>query len=176
MAALTSIALAAAAAISGGSALVGGINQASALRAQGDYAKSVADFNSELSDIQEKDAIDRGDKEANDISKEGNQLIGSQRASIAAQGISVDTGSAEEIQTDTRRQANMNAITRRNNARREAWGFKVQAQNYTSQGQFAQMSSNNQASASILQGGLQFASSAASAVGYGAGAGNKKGS
>ncbi|KAF0146654.1 MAG: hypothetical protein FD153_1 [Rhodospirillaceae bacterium] len=50
------------------------------------------------------------------------QLLGEQRTALAANGVVVDDGSAQDIQRDTQTLGAMDALTIRGNAAREAWG------------------------------------------------------
>jgi hypothetical protein len=54
-------------------------------------------------------------------------MIGAQRAGIAAGNIDVGYGSAVDVQADAAHLGELDALTIRNNAQREAWGFKVEA-------------------------------------------------
>lgn len=158
MAALTA-ALIAGSAISAGSSIAGGIAQSDALKAQGEQQRIVGDFNAKLSEMQAQDALDRGGKDAENLQKQASRMIGSQRAALAAQGLEVDSGSALEIQNDSKEMAARDVVTIRNNAAREAFGFKVQAMNSTNEGRMAQLAANKQASSSLLVGGMNAASS-----------------
>lgn len=158
--------LAVASGVNGISNLAGASSQADALKAQGEYQKMNADFNAQLSDIQATDAIERGDKAAVEIKNAAQQVVGSQRAAFAANGVEVDSGSAAEIQDDTGRMAVQDAITERNNAAREAWGYKVQSANIRTQGNQALAASKFQAGSTLLTGGLNAAANFASGIGY----------
>ena len=132
--------------------------KAKALRQQGDYQSDMFDFNAKMSKIQAQDAIDRGDKEAQNYLLKGRQTIGSQRAALAAQGVDVSTGSAADVQADTAVSAAMGAVTIRSNAWREAMGYKAQGVNYQNQGFIAKTSAQNEARTTMLTGvagGLQ---------------------
>lgn len=140
---------------------------ADALRAQGEHEKNVADFNEKIALIQSEDALYRGDKEATQLRKNAKRLVGSQRAALAAQGVNVDVGSAALVQEDTMDQAKIDEITIRNNAAREAWGYKVQARGYSMQGSFASMAGENAARSTALTGGINALGYAAQAGAYG---------
>lgn len=159
-------ALAVGSGISGVAGLFGASSQADAMKAQGEYQKTVADFNAQLSELQSKDAIDRGGKEAAQVKEQAKQMIGSQRAIMAASGVVVDSGSAAEVQADTQKMATQDAVTIRNNAAREAWGYKTQALNYTTQGNMQNAAAKMNAGNTLLTGGLNAASSFVSAYGY----------
>lgn len=121
--------------------------QATAAERQGAYEQAVYNTDAQLAEQQAADAIARG-KEAETRQRQATRgLIGSQRAALAAQGIEVDSGSALDVQADTAAMGELDALTIRNNAAREAYGYKVQALNYRQQGQLAALSGKNQAAA-----------------------------
>jgi hypothetical protein len=128
--------------------------QAGAADAQADFQKSQANTNAVYAEMQGADAIKRGDKEARALKGQGKKLIGSQRAAAAAQGIEVDSGSALDTQEDTAGLVAEDALTIKNNAWREAWGYKVQASNYQGQGAMAGLAAKNTSRSSLVTGGL----------------------
>lgn len=139
------------------SQVASGYSQASAQRAEGDYQKSIFDINARFAEAQAKDAIKRGDKEAIELTKRAKRLIGSQRVSLAAQGIDIESGTALQIQEDTAELSEADAMTIRNNAWKEAWGYRVQAFDFRNRGEFAKMSSRNRARNTLLTSGIQAA-------------------
>lgn len=146
--------------------LSSGYAQSSAIQSEGNYQKSISDINARFAELNAQDAIKRGDKEAIELKKQVKKLIGSQRVSLAAQGIDIESGSALDIQEDTAGQAEIDAMTIRNNAWKEAWGYRVQGLNYSMQGQFAQLSAQNKARNTLLTSGMQ-AYQSAGAPGFG---------
>lgn len=131
------------------------INQAGSIKAQGIYEKSQYDINSRFARLQAEDAEARGNQNSANLKKNVKKTIGSQRAALAAQGIEVDTGSAAEVQTDTAILGAMDAMTIRNNAHREAFGYRVQASDYARRGELTLQSAKQQAKSTILTGGLK---------------------
>lgn len=129
-------------------------SQSRGIKAQAAYQRNVAEINSKLADLKGEDALQRGEDAARDYKKQVNRMIGSQRAAFAAQGVDVGYGSAADIQADTATQGELDILTIRSNAFREAWGYKVEANNYTAQGQFAEMGGNMQANNTLLTGGV----------------------
>ena len=115
---------AAAIAIPAALTLLGTAQRAGAEREAGELNKKIARRNADLARIQERAALERGEREANRVRTQQQQVIGAQRAALAAQGIFVDTGTAANLQEDTRRVAEEDIIRIRNNARMEAWGYK----------------------------------------------------
>lgn len=112
----------------------GSFDQARALQAQGRYSQLIANQNATVSDAQAADAIARGQTAESRFRGETAQTIGSQRAALAAQGLDVGSGSAMDIQQNERTLGELDALTIRNNAAREAYGYKVQGQNLRAQG------------------------------------------
>lgn len=116
----------------------GTIAQIAELNAQlieqgGDLNAGVHDFNAAMLEFQAKDAITRGAEAEDLFRKQLKGVIGSQRASFAAQGIDVDSGSALDVQKDTAYQGELDALTIRANSAREAWGYSMNAKNETLQ-------------------------------------------
>jgi hypothetical protein len=153
-------------AISAVGSLFAGFAEADALRAQAEFQKQLAEFNAKLSDMQAADSIERGENQAQLINKQAGFMVGSQRAVFAANGVEVDSGSAAEIQRDTRRMARLDAMMSRNNALREAWGYKAQALNYRMQGSLGQAAANLNAQNTITVGGLKATGQLANSYAY----------
>lgn len=149
--------MAATSTIMAGLTLAGGVSQSRAINAMGDYQKSIFDTNARFSELRAEDAIKRGDKEAQNVQKQAKRLIGSQRATLAAQGIELDEGTALQIQEDTAELGAADAMTVRNNAWREAWGFRAQALDFRSQGKMAKLGARNRAASTLLNAGMQSA-------------------
>lgn len=138
--------------------------QSSALKAKGAYDASIAEANRKVSDYAAEDALKRGDKAAMEHGKAVRSLIGKQRANFAAQGIDVGSGSAADFQNESEFLGSLDALTIKNNAAREAFGYRTQSINYASQAKFARLAASNQATTTLLTGGLN-------ALGYGTRAG-----
>lgn len=144
--------------IQGASSLAQGYVQKEAYKAKGDYEQAMGEINARRAEFQAEDSIKRGERDAAKVKKEGKRLRGAQRAAMAAQGIEVNDGSALAIQEDTAALAAEDATTVKNNAWREAWGFKVQASDYRAAGRMAKMAARREGRTSFLTGGMQAAS------------------
>lgn len=90
----------------------------------------LADYNAAVADVQAKDAIERGYEEENRFRVQVKQAIGNMRTGFGASGVDVGYGSAAETQVDAAQLGELDALTLRTNAAREAWGFKVAAEDY----------------------------------------------
>lgn len=148
--------------VSAGSQIIGAADKAGALREQGVYQKEVADANARMAESNALDATQRGDLQALDISKKADQVVGAQRAGFAGQGVDVNTGTASDVQGETRLLSGLDRITAKNNAWREAYGYKVEAQNATKKGEFVERASRREADNTFLTGGLNAFSTLAS--------------
>lgn len=126
-----------------------------AIRSQGKFQKQILLQNAELAKFQADDAIKRGNLEANQNNQQVKKLIGSQRAAMAAQGIDLSSGSALDIQQSTAELGAIDSLTIKNNAWREAWGYKVDSANYQSQAKFTDLQSKYKSRQTLINGGLQ---------------------
>lgn len=95
----------------------------------------LSDFNAQVADLQAKDAIARGQDEEQRFRAKVRGTIGAQRADFAAGNINVAYGSAVDVQADTAFLGELDALTIRTNAAREAWGYEVQSEDLTRRGQ-----------------------------------------
>lgn len=135
-------------------ALGGAVAQSSAMRAQASYQAKLGEINSRLANWQAQDAFARGGYEGNRAILKGNEVANEARGAQAAGGIDVNSGSALDVQNRSRTVGAMDALTIANNATREAFGYKVNAINSTASGQFAASSAQNQATNSLIAGGI----------------------
>ena len=131
----------------------------------GELEGALYDQNAEFAERQADDAIARGHETEGRYRAGVRQVIGTQRAGYAAQGVDVGDGSAAEVQADTAYIGELDALTIRNNAKREAYGFKVDAWNSRNQGELARMSGRNQAASLRNQSYSTLLSGAAGFVG-----------
>lgn len=98
---------------------------------------ALADYNAAVAELQAKDAIARGAEDEQRFRSSVRVLIGSQVASQAASNIDVGFGSAVDVQADAAELGELDALTIRTNAAREAWGYKVQAEDLRRRGEIA---------------------------------------
>lgn len=88
------------------------------------------DFNRSMLLLQEADTYVRRDRALADTGKEAKQMYGAQRVAFAAQGVDIASGSAFEVEEDTRRQVKQRLTDIENSAWREAFGLRAQAAGY----------------------------------------------
>jgi len=93
-----------------------------------DSQADLSDFNAAVADVQAEDAVARGAEEESRFRAGVRGMIGKQRAGFAAANIDVGYGSSVDVQADTAFLGELDALTIQTNAAREAWGYKVQAE------------------------------------------------
>lgn len=134
-------------------------------RAQFKAQANIAEINSRIAEMQAQDALRRGHEAEAQSRQSFKKLRGSQRAALAAQGIRVDAGSAQDIQQETEDIGEFEALTLRNNAARQALGYRgqgagfdIQAIGARAQADIATRTARVQGTSSLLTGGMQAAS------------------
>ncbi len=133
-----------------GGMVVGSAVQAYGQYQEGQYRKAVAEQNAQVQDQAADLAIKRGEVEVGRIKTKAGLEIGRARTEIARSGL--DIGSATDVLEDARMYSELDALTARNNARREAWGYKVQGVSARAQGQLDEMRGTYGAVGSLLTG------------------------
>lgn len=145
------------AAASAGMAIAGGIAKGNAEKNAGNAALSAAQQNKLAADRAADDALVRGEFEAGKVQAKAEQMVGEQRVGYASQGVVVDQGTALQTQVDTAGMAAIDMETVRSNARREAWGLRVQGINFLNEGIRSKNAADSAATASIIGGAAQAA-------------------
>lgn len=137
-----------------GGSFVSSIYESDAQRRAGEFEKMQHDTNARLAELQAKDAITRGEKEAQIIKDKTKQKIGSQRAALAASGIEVNSGSALKLQEDVAADGAEDVLTTKNNAWRQAFGYKQESIQSKFRGRIAESQAKFNANATLVTGGL----------------------
>jgi hypothetical protein len=142
--------------------LVGGLWTAYGEAQAGRENRAIANWNAGVADLQAQSAIDRGFEAETRHRTEVRGLVGAQRAAYAGQGIDVNdaNASAGQVQLDTQAIGEQDALTIRNNATLEAWGYRVNAASQRWQGAAAERRGNKQATGTIITTGAETARSA----------------
>lgn len=128
-------------------------------RAQNKIAKwqaVIAEQNKAMADLAAEDALIQSQYRIGQISMQAQALKSSQRASMAANGIVLGSGSAAELLTSTDILEKESIAVERMNGYRQAWGLRTQGVNYAGQAIAAKssMSSPLVSGASGLMSGI----------------------
>lgn len=116
--------------IGAGAGALGAAQQGNAAAGAAQYQAAVARNNQRVAEWQARDAEDRGRVAEQNQRFKTSGVIGAQRAAAGASGVEVNTGSAADLTADTAALGELDALTIRSNAGREAWGHRVNADNY----------------------------------------------
>lgn len=112
---------------------------AKAAKQRAEYEAAVARNNQIFANRLADDALARGKIAETEQRKRVKQLQAAQRVAAAGQGVVVDEGSALDLTADTAALGELDALTIRNNAEREALGFRTQGINFQTSAALAQM-------------------------------------
>ena len=154
-----------AAIIAGGAQLGSAIGGSGALESQATFEKFKSDTNARFSEMRADDAIKRGDTEAKQYMQQLDQVLGTEKAKLASKGIDVGGDVGQRLDDQVRLDMALNVNTIKNNAWREAFGYRVEADNERFQGKFNELSLKNQARNTLLTGGLKAIGSFADGIG-----------
>ena len=127
-----------------------------ATKSAADYNASISEQNRRLAEIQAKDAITRGEREVEKLQVQGKQLIARQRVAGAAQGQELEGPDSDlaKISADTAGFTALDVLDTRNNAWRESWGMKIQANQYSQAATMARLTGKSTARNTLLTGGM----------------------
>ncbi len=130
-------------------------DQAQAQKDSATYQASVNANNAQIAEWNAESVEDQGRTAVENSQQQTAQLKGSQRAALAANGVSLGEGSALDILTSTDYMGERDALTIRDNAARQAWGYRTQGQSYTDNSNLltntaASISPNQAAGTSLL--------------------------
>lgn len=137
------------------SSIAGGIENAQSIKAQGEYQQTVANTNAKMAELQGNEALVMGSYAASRRNIQARQQVGQARTAMAGSGVDLSSGTAKSVISATQNVGMQDEIMIRNNAARQAWGYKMQAMQDTFQGKYASLTANAQARQSILTGGIK---------------------
>lgn len=124
--------------------------QSKAASGQAKYQEGVARNNEILAKRAADDARERGRIDEMNQRFKTNQLVGRQRASLAANGVDVGSGSAIDLIQDTFKIGETDALTIRANAERDAAAYLAQGANFAGEAGLYRSSGQN------IRGALPF--------------------
>jgi len=90
--------------------------------------------------------------------------IGAIKTNQAASGLDVNSGSNEDVQSSAKELGELDALTVRNNAARQAYGYQVQSTSFTQQSQLSSAQSEQDLTAGMFGAGSSILGGATSAT------------
>jgi hypothetical protein len=124
-------------------AAVSSVQQAQQQSAQAKYQGAVAKNNQIIANQNAAAALKQGDNAAAESREKTQAMIGQQRASLAAQGGDINSGTALDIQSDTAGAGALDALTIKNNAAQQARQYQIQGNNFQADAQLQSMAGKN---------------------------------
>lgn len=106
-----------------------GHEQAQGQKDMAEYQANVAEKNAETDEFRAQQAATIGSIQEEQQRAKVRQMAGTQRANLAANGIDLGSGTAEDMVSETYTMGEADALTVRFNAMNEAWGYRTQAVN-----------------------------------------------
>lgn len=136
-----------------GNLIGAGIDTAGKLQ-QGKIDAATAETNQRLANAQGSDALLRGSIEESQYRRQIAQVVGGQKAAFGQRNVAV-SGTPLNILSDTAQLGEEDALTIRNNAAREAWGYRNQASEAARWGANQQSRALASAGGTLLTAGAQ---------------------
>ncbi len=116
-----------------------------------EYNAKVADMNARLSERRARDALERGKLDEQQKRNENAQIMGRQKAAMAANGVDLAFGSPLDTLVDTATLGEIDALTIRRNAANEAYDHDVAAANGRADASLNRANAKNTRSAGNLR-------------------------
>lgn len=104
--------------------------------------RKVLEANKAVAQMGAESAMRAGESQVAQITYEAGQRQAKQRTAFAANGVALDSGSAQDVQLSTEVLKQLDVRNTRLNALADAWGYKRQALGYGAQSSVAKMMSN----------------------------------
>lgn len=139
----------------------GGIAQGNAAHYQAQVAKNNATIENQNAEY----AAEAGGAQGQMVGQRAAATGGRIKAGQAANGINVNTGSAEAVQEGARQAGQLDVLTTENNALLEAYGYKTQSKNFEAQAGLDEAEADQAPIAGDLAAGGSLLSNASS-LGY----------
>lgn len=121
---------------------------------QGADAKAAGKRDAMVAELQAQDALSRGGLEEQRYRRQLAQIVGAQKAQIGARNVQT-SGTALDLLTDTEATGEEEVLTLRNEAAREAWGYRTRADESRRWGAQQRRNSMYQAGSTLLTGSAQ---------------------
>jgi len=128
---------------------MGAGNSAKAAAGTAAYNAQVAENNRLIALENSRMASASGNQQATIEGMKTRAAVGSMKAQQAASGVNVNTGSAVDVRSSAAELGELNALTVRSNAARQAYGYDVQAANAGGEAELQRASGRNAANAGV---------------------------
>lgn len=140
--------------------VAGAFGQSDSTAAAAKYQAQVARNNQIIAGQQAQDAIARGQVAEQAQRRQVGSVLGAERAGYGASGVSLSSGSPLDIQGDTAQLGELDALTLRSNAQREAAAYRAQGSNFGAEAGFYSARAQDEINSRWLNVGSTFLGSA----------------
>jgi hypothetical protein len=151
-------------ALGGVTGALGSIQQGKAAKASSDYNADVATANAAQAEQNAQISSQSGIQQEAMQEQKTRAEVGQMKANQAASGVDVHSGSALDVRSSAAELGELDALTVRSNATREAYGYKTQAIGFEGQGQLDKMEGQNAETAGYVGAANTFLGSTGSAA------------
>lgn len=141
-----------------GASLAGAAIKGQAERSAAGANASILESNAALAEMQAGDALARGEQAAGRERMRSGQLQSAQKTGYAASGVETSSGSVSDVIGSTAAVSELDAQIEKNNAAREAFGFKTRAAQFRGQARYTRAVGDQAFFTSMLGGVLGSAS------------------
>lgn len=131
---------------------------AAVLKAGAQVAQGVSGYNAgkaqeKMSQAEARSAIQVGAIEESRIRKEGETFLGETRAVQASSGVDITSGSPADVAAESARNIELDALTRRYQARTQSWGKTIEGRQAAAKGSAALTQGIIGGTSTLLTGG-----------------------
>jgi hypothetical protein len=123
--------------------VLGGVQTAQAQSAAAAAQEAQAKENAKAADAQARNTVLAAQVEEDRRRAQTRAMLAAQRAAFAANNVDMSMGTPMDLLGDTAAIGEQDALTIRANAARQAWGYKVDANNYLNEGKVAKAAGQN---------------------------------
>lgn len=127
-----------------------GVQQAKAQTAAAEATEQQSKENAKAANAQAQNTVLAAQVEEDRRRQQTRAMLGKQRAALAANNVDMSIGTPMELLGDTAAIGEQDALTIRANAARQAWGYKVDANNSLNEGRVAMAAGKNAATGTYL--------------------------
>ena len=129
------------------------------------YEARQMEFNAQMLDMRAEEVNVQAEKDIVQRQSDISRMLGTQKVSVAAQGIELDSEVALQIKEETERIGREDVMAIKNNAWKQAWGMEVESADMRSQADFTRQAGKSRARSTLVTGGLQGLSNVYSGAG-----------
>lgn len=147
----------------GGLSLLEAKNSADSMQRQAEFEAQQMEFNAQLLDIQKDEVFTQANKDV--LAREANirRMVGTQKATLAAQGVKIDGDLGAVLEAEERRIGMEDVQAIKNNSWREAMGLEIQKTDTLMQAQSTRIQGRENKRATMATAGLRAAGTAVDA-------------